>query len=245
LSKIVLTILLLGETGHGKTTLINAIANYLLFDSFEDAMKAELFLPIKVKITLTDSVYFTDTVKEVGGCPVTHRDLTDVNTGDSDTENPSISRFQWRNITLNVIDTPGLNATPDKKQSDDECIANILTYISELELNAIALVFNNQQCKNTENFQRCVVKILQNMHESAKDNLVFCVTNSGLETVEFSRGIKLIKQLLVNQKLGNIAQERERYFMFENSGITHLTQQYFDPRMVEKSKCEASVGDVV
>ncbi|CAF4799604.1 unnamed protein product, partial [Rotaria sp. Silwood2] len=48
-----INILLLGETGVGKSTFINAFANYLLFQSFEEAETNEPIVVIPVSFIMT------------------------------------------------------------------------------------------------------------------------------------------------------------------------------------------------
>ena len=58
-----INILLLGETGVGKSTFINAFANYLTFKTLDDAEKNELVYLIPFRFTITDENYHLVYVK--------------------------------------------------------------------------------------------------------------------------------------------------------------------------------------
>ncbi|CAG2101448.1 unnamed protein product [Medioppia subpectinata] len=119
-----LTILLLGETGVGKSTFINAIVNYLSFESL-DAANGQPICIIPVSFTLTDP----DTYKQV---KVTLGD-NDLNENSADptksaTQYPKCYKFKNDNIVLNIIDTPGIADTAGVDR-DNTNMQNILDFI--------------------------------------------------------------------------------------------------------------------
>ncbi|CAF4329743.1 unnamed protein product, partial [Rotaria sordida] len=63
-----INILLLGETGVGKTTFINAFLNCLFYNTLDDALKDELKVLIPSAFTVTDNETF-DSTKILVGMP--------------------------------------------------------------------------------------------------------------------------------------------------------------------------------
>ncbi|CAF4798180.1 unnamed protein product, partial [Rotaria sp. Silwood2] len=61
-----INILLLGQTGVGKTTFINAFLNCLFYNTLDDALKSELKVLIPSAFAVTDSETFQSTKILVG-----------------------------------------------------------------------------------------------------------------------------------------------------------------------------------
>ena len=96
-------VILLGESGVGKSTFINALANYYQSSSFEQAEKNKLKCLIPAHFTITDENF--NTVKiELGS----HANESN-ETGMAATQNAMSHYIKISNeITLHVIDTPGV-----------------------------------------------------------------------------------------------------------------------------------------
>ena len=170
-----INILLLGETGVGKSTFINAFANYLKFDTLSDAKKGELEVLIASKFIVMDENY----------------EMKSINIGDDDpneqtndkgmsfTQRCTEYEFAMKNNTLvRLIDTPGIGDTRRLKK-DEENFENILEHISRYKrLNGICILLKPNSARLTVVFRFCIQELLSHIHRSAKDNIVFCFTNS-------------------------------------------------------------------
>ncbi|XP_063922401.1 uncharacterized protein LOC135136870 [Zophobas morio] len=60
-----INLLLLGQTGIGKSTLINSISNYFIYPNFKEAQKGkiDILIPIRLRLTEDSSQYATQCVK--------------------------------------------------------------------------------------------------------------------------------------------------------------------------------------
>ncbi len=118
-----INILLLGETGVGKSTFINAFLNYLHYDSFADAELGEL------KYLVPSSFEVFGKKIKIGSdsneCSIP---------GQSSTQDPKTHVFYFDpNSLLRIIDTPGINDTRGVDK-DKINLEYILRCISKLQI---------------------------------------------------------------------------------------------------------------
>ncbi|CAG2101450.1 unnamed protein product [Medioppia subpectinata] len=129
-----ITILLLGETGVGKSTFINALVNYLSFESLDAANGQPICLiptriPVRVVLGEQDMNENTDDPTK------------------SATQYPKCYKFQDDNIVLNIIDTPGIGDTEGMDQ-DNKNMQNILNFISNYkEINAFCVLLKPNEAR--------------------------------------------------------------------------------------------------
>ncbi|GES75092.1 P-loop containing nucleoside triphosphate hydrolase [Rhizophagus clarus] len=171
-----INILLLGETGVGKSTFINAFVNYLKFDTLNDAKEGNMEVLISSKFTLTDENYDTKTIK-IGNNDDLNEKLENV--GMSSTQECRTYVFPTvENKLIRLIDTPGIGDTRGLDQ-DKKNFENILKYISYHQyLNGICILLKPNNARLTIVFRFCIQELLSHLHRNAKDNIVFCFTNA-------------------------------------------------------------------
>ncbi|KAG0329108.1 hypothetical protein BGZ99_003492 [Dissophora globulifera] len=162
-------ILLLGETGVGKSTFINAFANYLRYDSLEVAERMEM-------TTLIQSSFEIEGTKVTAGKPDQNEKLKD---GQSSTQYCRSYVFPLNDdIKIRLIDTPGIGDTRGVKQ-DRINFEEILNYISGFDkINGICILLLPDTSRLTTSFRFCIDELLLHLHKSATDNILFTFTKT-------------------------------------------------------------------
>ncbi|CAF1523415.1 unnamed protein product, partial [Rotaria sordida] len=164
-------ILLLGETGVGKSTFINALINYLSYLSLEEAEKEELLVGIFTQFTLTDDNGMGRTIK------IGNEDNESMIVGQSSTQYAKAHVFHIDDLTLRIIDTPGIGDTRGIEM-DKQNLQNTLSFISYYgHLNGICILLKPNNARLDLAFRYCIKELLTNLHKKATDNIVFCFTN--------------------------------------------------------------------
>ncbi|XP_063922391.1 uncharacterized protein LOC135136866 isoform X2 [Zophobas morio] len=165
-------LLLLGETGVGKSTLINSISNYFIHSNFAKAQKekVEILIPMCLNISEKSKVYGKPDDNEV------HEP------GQSVTQNVKVHLFpiklDRKTINLRLIDTPGVG-DPRGIEQDNINLDNVLAYLATLkELHGICFVLKANQTRFTQFAEYCLKQILTRLDKSASQNIIFITTYS-------------------------------------------------------------------
>lgn len=168
-------ILLLGETGCGKSTTINALANYLKFSTFEDAQQSEFIQLIPSCFTLPNP--------ETGEAFLVESTLDNDNErpgddGASKTQDPMGYTFQHenRNHLIRIIDTPGMGDTRGM-DVDGNNFNKILSYLHHHRLmHGIVILIKSNETRRTASFRYVITQLLAHLHQSATANVFFLFT---------------------------------------------------------------------
>ncbi|EGC40243.1 hypothetical protein DICPUDRAFT_25410 [Dictyostelium purpureum] len=165
-----LTLLLLGETGVGKSTFINSLVNYALYHSLEDAIKGE----IKVLIPIKFSMVTNGVQKEISIGNKTKNENLSV--GQSSTQ--SCQTYIFLDLNLTIIDTPGIGDVRGVDQ-DKANFEHILSYISRFDtIDGICILLKPNEARETVVSTYCFKGLLSQLNKNAAKNIVFCYTNS-------------------------------------------------------------------
>ncbi len=170
------TMVLLGESGVGKSTFINALANYLIHNSFEDARKQPMTYLIPTSFIHTDKTTFSTVKVKCGEDENESNKIVESCTQNARSHFLKISN----NKHLHIIDTPGIGNTGGFSQ-DSKNIANTLDYISQYDkLNAICIFIkpNHARINLDLHFRYCLKELLVHLHKGAAPNIIVCFTNS-------------------------------------------------------------------
>uniref|UniRef100_A0AC34RT78 G domain-containing protein n=1 Tax=Panagrolaimus sp. JU765 TaxID=591449 RepID=A0AC34RT78_9BILA len=167
-------LLLLGHSGVGKSTLINSIANYFTYNSFEDAKGRAPVHIIPASFEMMDSDFNTYTVTI--GKSDNNENLTTL--AESCTQSPKIYTFRHSKCQINFVDVPGIGDTRGI-DTDNTNIKAILDVVSLFDqLHAICILLKSTDTKLTPEYRYCLNELLLHLHQSAIPNVVFVFTNS-------------------------------------------------------------------
>uniref|UniRef100_A0A914XNS0 G domain-containing protein n=1 Tax=Plectus sambesii TaxID=2011161 RepID=A0A914XNS0_9BILA len=165
-------ILILGETGVGKSTWINGFANYLTFKTLDEAQQSAQVCLIPSQFSISDSNYKQKTI-QVGESKNESNEV-----GASCTQEPLAHVFSIGKKLIRLIDTPGIGDTRGSEQ-DNKNFAAILRYISHFkEIHGICILLKPNNAKLNLVFKYCINELLTHLHKTAAVNIAFCFTNA-------------------------------------------------------------------
>ncbi|KAL2860103.1 hypothetical protein BJX68DRAFT_275519 [Aspergillus pseudodeflectus] len=171
-------ILILGETGVGKSTFVNAFVNYLTFSSLDEGLKDP-------KLNCIIPCSFTTQVVDQHGRMISKdvvvgrdKDEVDGSKGDSATQKATVYPLYFRDTLIRLIDTPGIGDTRGLEQ-DKQNMANMLAILRNYPaLHGILILLKPNNARLGVMFRFCVKELLTHLHTSAAQNMVFGFTNT-------------------------------------------------------------------
>jgi len=166
------TVLLVGETGSGKSTIVNCLANYFLGGDLRN-----------LKILVPNKVYRRQT--EPGFAEPSEANIDDPTL--SQTQKCAMYEFQKNDAVYRFIDTPGLcDYATTGVRGDTDTINTILASAGQAgELHAILTVINGSIPKLTLNLKCALEQLASNYPNALYSNLLVVFTNSCLVAPNF------------------------------------------------------------
>lgn len=230
-----INILLLGATGVGKTTFINAFINILYYNTLDDAMGGDLKVLIPSSFAVTDDEFDSRTIA-VGNSNNNENMVVD---GGSSTQSCRSYIFRIGNRVIRLIDGPGVG---DTRGVDHEArnFEHILRYITQYEhLNGICILLKPSETRLNIYIRYCFKELLRHLHVNAKDNLMFVFTSARATFYRPGDTTTLVRQMTkeIQQKFGvEIPFNKQNTFMFDNESFRFLAvhQQGFNWFMKDK-----------
>lgn len=98
--------------------------------------------------------------------------------GESATQEPQTYTIYHGDMKVNLIDTPGIGDVRGIDR-DNENFVRIINHLDHYEkIDAICVVMKPSNSRLTVLFKFCFHQLLAHLHSSAKNNIVFCFTNT-------------------------------------------------------------------
>ena len=213
-----INILILGETGVGKSTWINSFANYITYDTLKSAIEESKSNPI---VTIPSKFTFTKDGK-TREVMIGKKDLNEAHEiGESNTQGARTYPFKVGGAIVKIIDTPGIGDTRGSKQDDEnmEKILAHLTYYDELHRIIVLLKPNNARLGIM--FKHCIQQLLSHLHRDAAHNISFVFTNTRATFYEPGETLPALRKLLSEKNMG-IKAVQENTFCFDNEAFRLL-----------------------
>ena len=211
----IINILLIGETGVGKSSFINAFANYLAFETPEQARLGQPIVIIPTSFSITVNDEFEDRIIKLGDLnPNEDHD----HPGQSITQHYKSYVFEIDDYTkVRIIDTPGIRYTRDNSQ-DKLNFKQILLAINSLShLNAVCIFLKMNVIE-----REILKQMLGFLNENARDNIIFCMTHARTNYFKPGAMASLLKPILNSLSLDHIAFEKTNTFSFDNESFRYL-----------------------
>ncbi|XP_038059614.1 uncharacterized protein LOC119730688 [Patiria miniata] len=211
-----INILILGETGVGKSTWINGFINYLYYDGLEEAMNAKEF-----QVLIPSSFTFTRDGEETK-IMVGESDTNEImEVGKSATTEPRSYLFHVGGDIVRLIDTPGIGASEGIEQ-DRKNFDNILWHLTYYqEIHAVCILLKPNKSRLTVMFRFCIQELLAHLHSTAKHNIVFCFTNARATFYQPGDTLPTLNRELRDKQVGILATP-SNYFCFDNEPFRFL-----------------------
>ena len=220
-----INILLLGESGVGKSTFINAFANYLAFDTLQQAQfKPLVLMSISFLTTVGDDFEEKQVTFDVQddlnnedysgpGQPVTQHCKSYIFTL-IDSEN--------RKRKLRLIDTPGIGNVRGVAQ-DDINMQHILSYLNNLShLNGVCILMKPTNAQLSIYSRSYFIQLIDYLGESIRDRIMFCFTNSRVTFYTPGDTGPLVKQLLKSLPVQGVPFLKTNTFCFDSESFRYL-----------------------
>ena len=170
-----INILLLGETGIGKSTFVNALANYLQYETLDVALVGQPVCLIPTQFTVTDDNNETQIVRYGQSDNEYHN-----SSGQSMTQHCVTYCFKYGHHVIRLIDTPGVGDTRGMDQ-DRLNFDDMLEFIAHYDLlHLICILLLPNQPRLTESFQYCLRQLLCHLERDASKNIVFLFTKASV-----------------------------------------------------------------
>ena len=218
-----INILLLGETGVGKSTFINALANYLTFDSLPQAKSQEPVVMIPTSFVLTEGEDLRQRTVNFGKIDSFNNENYN-NAGQSITQEcrSYIFNLKENRRKLRIIDTPGFGDTRGLER-DDQNMDHILQYISRLPyLHAICFLLKPNSSGLNVFFRTCLTRLFSFLAPIARQNVIFCFTNARSTFYAPGDTAPILRTMLADSSLNDIPFEKENTFCFDSEAFRYL-----------------------
>ena len=213
-------VLLLGESGVGKSTFINALVNYLAFDSLERARSSSPLVVMPVSFLLAVGQDFEEKTVKFGD-EDTNEDHH--HPGQPVTQQCRSYIFPYNpDRPLRIIDTPGMGDTRGLQQ-DDQNMQHIISYINHLpHLDAICILLKPNESHLNRVLHSLITRLLTFLGPEAGQNIIYCFTNSRSTFFAPGNTASLLRAMIKQLPTQTISFGKTNTFCFDSESFRYL-----------------------
>lgn len=231
-----LNLLILGRTGVGKSTWINAFVNYLIHPSLDDGLEAESLswvIPFAFRTySMTENGEFEDLKVEFGFSKNSDSPAAagrkigiqekDGSGGSSATQRTVVHVVDVGRRKVRLIDTPGIGDTRGAAK-DRENLSDILSVLRTYKhVHGILILLKPNEQRLDLMFKFCVQELLTHLHRDAAKNIVFGFTNTRGTNYLPGDTFDPLKQLLQRFEDVSISLRRDTVYCFDSESFRYL-----------------------
>ncbi|KAI0117447.1 hypothetical protein F4814DRAFT_448448 [Daldinia grandis] len=218
-------ILILGETGVGKSTFINAFVNYLTFKTLDEAKAEEglnWVIPCSFSTQIMDRNRPDGAIQQIKIQVGTRDDEHDGSKGASATQRTTVYPVTIGNRTIRLIDTPGIGDTRGI-QYDKKNMADILSTLSSYDdLHGILILVKSNNSRLTVTFNFCMKELLTHLHRSAANNMAFGFTNTRISNYTPGDTFGPLSTLIQNHSDVGLSLTTHTTYCFDSESFRYL-----------------------
>ncbi|KWX11206.1 putative nucleoside triphosphate hydrolase superfamily/ P-loop domain protein [Giardia duodenalis assemblage B] len=225
-----LSILLIGESGVGKSILINMFALCSRFSELREIPLANMSWPTPVHFAF-DGVEVS--TKGVGAKIL----------GGSDTQVSQDYRFDYAldgsPIRVCVIDTPGMGDTRGLEK-DAENMRNIIKHLSQHRaLHGVCFLLKPNDSRFTVFLKYCIEELLKHFHKNILDNVVIGFTHTRGTLYRPGDTLPSLKSYFSSNGI-NLPLERETLYCFDSEIVRLITLCSQNAGLITNEMCSVS-----
>lgn len=214
--------IILGETGAGKSTFINACINYLFYDTLQDALDAEnLTFAVPGYFQFPDSKISGRRIEVVFGNENSAEKMS--KSGQSATQSTVSYVVNINGKLIRLIDTPGLGDTRGLDQ-DYKNVADIMQTLESVDtLSAIMFLMNNNAVRLTPSFDFVLSELMNHLHKDTAKNIIFGFTYGREAGFDIGNALVPLTELLAQRNLPIQALSSDQNaFVFDSEGFRYV-----------------------
>ncbi|EEU42912.1 uncharacterized protein NECHADRAFT_47318 [Fusarium vanettenii 77-13-4] len=219
-------ILILGETGVGKSTFINGFLNYLTHDTLDEAKaakKLKLLIPCSFSTQTMNRDNPDQEIQERTirvGTP--RQDEADGVEGESATQRTNVYAITVGTKRYRLFDTPGIGDTRGSNH-DNENIANMMKMLSNYQdIHGILILLKSNSSRLNVMFRFCIKELLAHLHLSAVSNVVFGFTNTRVSEYTAGDVFGPLKKLLGEHDYLHLNLTTSTTYCFDSESFRYL-----------------------
>ncbi|XP_066260920.1 uncharacterized protein [Euwallacea similis] len=219
-----INVLLLGESGVGKSTFINSFANYMKHRNFEAVEQNDLTVLIQARFHIFDKDLKNHLVEL--GTKDENEYLVDGAAATQDVKTYVFSvKIDEVPYEFRLIDTPGMGDPRGIAQDNKNC-DYVLNYLGKLEkIHAICILLKPTNARLDVFLNYCVIQILSRLDKSASDNIAFLFTNTRGQNYtpgETYTSLELLLRKIKDTNNVQIPLSKDNVFCFDNEAFRFL-----------------------